>query len=70
MARSIAYLQAGAKIKDSTGQSYVVLAQNHFAEGQTTVWTEKTVTSMKYSDITQGYLNYEYSDINAYLKVY
>lgn len=68
MARSIAYLQAGAKIKDSTGQSYVVLAQNHFAEGQTTVWTEKTVTSMKYSDITQGYLNYEYSDINAYLK--
>ena len=68
MARSIAYLQAGTKIKDSTGQSYIVVAQNHYADGQTTVWAENCVTSMKYSDITQGYLNYEYSDINTYLK--
>ena len=56
MARSIAYLQAGTKIKDSTGQSYIVVAQNHYADGQTTVWAENCVTSMKYSDITQGYL--------------
>ena len=68
MARSISYLQPGAKIKDSIGNTYVVLAHNHYAEGQVTVWTEKLVTTMKYSSIVQGYLDYEYTDINAYLK--
>ena len=68
MARSIAYLQPGAKLKDSTGQTYVLIAQNHYADGQATVWTENCTLNMKYSDIVQGYLNYEYSDINAYLK--
>ena len=47
MARSISYLQPGAKIKDSIGNTYVVLAHNHYAEGQVTVWTEKYIQGWK-----------------------
>ena len=68
MAISISYLSAGAKLKDSTGQTYILVAQNHYAEGQATVWTENCVTSMKMSNTTSGISNYEYSDINTYLK--
>ena len=68
MARSISYLTTGSKIIDSMGQTYIVIAQNHYKNGQTTVWTENCVTSMKMSSLTNGVLNYESTDVNSYLK--
>ena len=68
MAKSISYLSPGTKIIDSMGNTYIVLAQNHYKNGQTTVWTEACVTSMKMSSLTSGVLNYESTDVNSYLK--
>lgn len=68
MAKSISYLTRGSKIIDSMGQTYIVIAQNHYKDGQTTVWTENCVTSMKMSSLTSGVLNYESTDVNSYLK--
>ena len=68
MAKSISCLTTGSKIIDSMGQTYIVIAQNHYKDGQTTVWTENCVTSMKMSSLTSGVLNYESTDVNSYLK--
>ena len=37
MAKSISYLSPGTKIIDSMGNTYIVIAQNHYKDGQTTV---------------------------------
>lgn len=68
MAKSISCLTTGSKIIDSMGQTYIVIAQNHYKDGQTTVWTENCVTSMKMSNLTTSALNYESTDVNSYLK--
>ena len=68
MAKSISYLTRGSKIIDSMGQTYIVIAQNHYKSGQTTVWTESCVTSMPMSGLMSGVLNYESTDVNSYLK--
>ena len=68
MAISISYLSNGSKLIDSAGNKFIVVAKNHYGQGQSTVWTEDCVTTMRMSSIKNGNLTYEQTDVNEYLK--
>lgn len=68
MAISISYLSAGSRLIDSYGQKYILIAQNHYGQGQATLWTEDCVRYMPCSTTMSGFSNYEDSEINTYLK--
>lgn len=66
MAISIKSLQLGAKLKDRSGNTYIVIGQNHYASGQTTVWTENVINTMAFS-ASYNFLDYQTSDIHYFL---
>ena len=68
MAISISYLSNGSKLIDSAGNKFIIVAKNHYGQGQSTVWTEDCTTTMRMSSIKNGNLTYEQTDVNEYLK--
>lgn len=68
MAISISYLSVGSRLKDDAGNKFIIVAKNHYAKGQSTVWAENCVTKMKMSNDLMGYVTYETTEINNYLK--
>lgn len=68
MAISVSYLTEGSRILDSKGNAYILVAHNHYGNGQATLLSEKCVTEMAWSSLATGSLSYETSDIHNYLK--
>ena len=68
MSINISYLSEGSRLIDSYGNKYILVAQNHYGQGQSTLWMEKCVEYMPCSPTQTGFSNYENSDVNRYLR--
>ena len=67
MAISVSYLNVGSKISDSKGNRYILVAHNHYGNGQATFLSENCVASMSYYYSTSRPCGYEDSYIHSYL---
>ena len=70
MAQSIKNLSVGAMIKDSKGNIFTVIAKNHYASNQVTLWHTNLGVSKAISDslnVSYSSLDYGISDVDYYL---
>lgn len=68
MSINISYLSEGSRLIDSYGNKYILVAQNHYGQGQSTLWMEECVEYMPCSPTQTGFSSYENSDVNRYLR--
>ena len=67
MAQSIKNISIGSKIKDSNGNSFVVIARNHYSSNEVTLMSENVVGQMKMSQYSDPKIDYSTTDVAHYL---
>ena len=67
MAQSIKNISIGSKIKDSNGNSFVVIARNHYSSNEVTLMSETVVGQMKMSQYSNPQIDYSTTDVAHYL---
>ena len=67
MAQSIKNISIGSKIKDSNGNSFIVIARNHYSSNEVTLMSETVVGQMKMSQYSNPQIDYSTTDVAHYL---
>ena len=69
MAQSIKNLTIGSKVKDEKGNSFIVIAKNHYMSNSVLLWAENHVTYMRMSINSNTSYSFEYSnsEVHYYL---
>ena len=67
MAQSIKNISIGSKIKDSNGNSFIVIARNHYSSNEVTLMSETNVGQMKMSQYSNPQIDYSTTDVAHYL---
>ena len=67
MAQSIKNISIGSKIKDSNGNSFVVIARNHYSSNEVTLMSETFIDQMKMSQYSNPQIDYSTTDVAHYL---
>ena len=67
MAQSIKSISIGSKIKDSNGNSFVVIARNHYSSNEVTLMSETVVDLMRMSQYSDPTIDYSTTDVAHYL---
>ena len=68
MAQSIKNLEVGSKIKDNKGNTFTVVAHNHYASNQVTLMHDNLNLSMQMYKNTGTYMmDYSISEVHYYL---
>ena len=67
MAQSIKNISIGSKIKDSNGNSFIVIARNHYSSNEVTLMSENVVGQMKMSQYSNPQIDYSTTDVAHYL---
>lgn len=67
MAQSIKNISIGSKIKDSNGNSFVVIARNHYSSNEVTLMSETVVDFMRMSQYSDPTIDYSTTDVAHYL---
>ena len=67
MAQSIKNISIGSKIKDSNGNSFIVIAINHYSSNEVTLMSETNVGQMKMSQYSNPQIDYSTTDVAHYL---
>ena len=67
MAQSIKNISIGSKIKDSNGNSFVVIARNHYSSNEVTLMSETFIGQMKMSQYSNPQIDYSTTDVAHYL---
>lgn len=67
MAQSIKNISIGSKIKDGNGNSFIVIARNHYSSNEVTLMSENVVGQMKMSQYSNPQIDYSTTDVAHYL---
>lgn len=67
MAQSIKNISIGSKIKDSNGNSFVVIARNHYSSNEVTLMSETNIGQMQMSQYSNPQIDYSTTDVAHYL---
>ena len=65
MAQSIKNLTLGSKVIDENGNSFIVIAKNHYMSNSVLLWAESIVTKLKMSTYAQSNADFDYSFSNV-----
>ena len=67
MAKNIGSLTLGSKIKDSNGNSFIVIAKNHYGTNEVTLLSEKSVAKLQMSLTPSQNTEYPNTEVAYYL---
>ena len=67
MAKSIGSLALGSKIKDSNGNSFIVIAKNHYGTNEVTLLSEQSVAKLQMSPTPSQNTEYPNTEVAYYL---
>ena len=67
MAKSIGNLTLGSKIKDSNGNSFILIAKNHYGTNEVTLLSENSTKYMQMNPQSSLDLDYPNTDVAYYL---
>ena len=67
MAQSIKNISIGSKIKDSNGNSFVVIARNHYSSNEVTLMSETNIGPRQMSQYSNPQIDYSTTDVAHYL---